>query len=62
MNQFNGKYGCPICLNPGTRVASQYYLPGPNYNVRSNDSVIEDADEAAMKRETVHGIKGPSVL
>ncbi len=30
INQFNGKYGCPTCLNPGTRAASQYYLQSQN--------------------------------
>lgn len=62
MHQFNGKYGCPSCLNPGVRTASQYYLPDNHYDLRSNESVIKDAKEAENKGKVINGIKGQSVL
>ncbi len=62
MHQFNGAYGCPSCLNPGVRTTSQYYLPHHHYDLRTNDSVIINANEADSKGEVTCGIKGHSVL
>ena len=64
MKQFNGKYGCPTCLNPGTRqhTCTQVYLPGNEYPTRSNTSIHRDADEAEWSGTAVNGIKGRSKL
>lgn len=62
MHQFNGEYGCPSCLNPGVRTASRYYLPDCHYDLRTNDSVVANANEADSKGKVVNGIKGHSVL
>ncbi len=62
MHQFNEAYGGPSCLNPGVRTTSRYYLPQHHYDLRTNDSVIINANEADSKGEVTCGIKGHSVL
>lgn len=62
MHQFNGEYGCPSCLHPGIHTSSRYYLPGTEYPLRTNDSILEDAEEAERSGKCINGIKGKSVL
>lgn len=62
MNQFNGVNGCPTCLHPGTWIASRYYLPGCDYPLRTNDSVLKSAENAEQTKRVDAGIKGKSVL
>lgn len=62
MMQFNGKYGCPTCLHPGTWTSTRYYLPGQSYSLRTNEQVIENAEEAETSNSIVKGIKGKSAL
>lgn len=62
MNQFNGANGCPTCLHPGIQLASRYYLPGSEYPLRTNNSVMRSARTAEENNCVVDGIKGKSVL
>ena len=62
MMQFNGQNGCPTCLHPGVWDSSRYYLPDTTYPARTNDSVIEAANDAETNGKVMHGIKGRSVL
>ncbi len=50
MNQFNGVNGCPTCLNPGVRTVSQYYPPDDTYDLRTNESVVKNAEDAEKVR------------
>lgn len=61
MHQFNGKHGCPACLNPGVWTTSRYYLPG-TYPLRDNCSIKKAAEDAIKLREITNGIKGKSIL
>ncbi len=58
MNQFNGVNGCPTCLNPGVRTVSQYYPPDDTYDLRTNESVVKNAEDAENCKTVVQGIKG----
>ncbi len=62
MNQFNGVNGCPTCLNPGIRTVSQYYPPDSSCGLRTNESVMKDAEDAERSKSVVQGIKGKSPL
>ena len=62
MNQFNGANGCPTCLHPGTWTVSRYYLPGQEYSLRTNQSIVEAAANAESRKVVIDGIKGRSVL
>ncbi len=62
MNQFNGVNGCPTCLNPGVRTVSQYYPPDDTYDLRTNESVVKNAEDAEKSKTVVQGIKGKSPL
>ena len=62
MKQFNGYYGCPTCLHPGSHNGrSMVYLPR-SYALRTATSVKRDAEEAERSGSAVHGILGKSVL
>ena len=56
MKQFNGKYGCVYCLNPGSprenmpRVRD--WLPG-SYLLRTHSSFIHHAKETISSNEVV---------
>ncbi|XP_033122015.1 uncharacterized protein LOC117121027 [Anneissia japonica] len=67
--QFNGKYGCAWCLNPGEQVPkggghtnaySSNQLPLPKQ--RDKSSYIKDAELAVQTNSTVHGVKKPSMI
>lgn len=62
MNQFNGQYGCPTCLNPGVWNGSRYYLPDSISILRTNTSFIRAGKEAQLSHCIVNGIKSKSVL
>ena len=62
MNQFNGKNGCPTCLNPGKRTVSQYYPPDYSRGLRTNETVMKAAEDAEKNGAVVDGIKGKSIL
>ena len=39
-----------------------YYLPGQEYSLRSNQSIVEAAANAERRKVVIDGIKGRSVL
>jgi len=63
VKQFNGKYGCHICLHPGLRLPNntRIYLP-LQYRERTHSEVTEMGKKAERKRQAVNGIIGMSVL
>ena len=62
MKQFNGYYGCPTCLHPGSHNGrSMVYLPN-QYSLRTQSSVKHDAEKAQRLHTPVNGIFGKSVL
>lgn len=57
MKQFNRQYGCIYCENPGTPRLScpsaRDWLPG-SHNLRTHQSIIQNAKEATESREAVY--------
>ena len=64
MKQFNGEYGCSVCLHPGKRLGkgTRVYLPGVDYTMRTHINVLHDAKLAESSQLPVNGIKGVSPL
>ena len=61
--QFNGKYGCSVCLNPGTLISrsTRAYLPG-NFELRTHGTVVAAAKEAERNGEAVQGVVSSSPM
>ena len=61
--QFNGEYGCSICLHPGTRLenGAKIYLP-QSYLERTHTTVLAAAKVAEYTGAVVNGIMGTSPL
>ena len=61
--QFNGKYGCSVCLNTGTLISrnTRAYLPG-DFELRTHRTVVTAAKEAERKGEAVQGIISTSPM
>ena len=61
--QYNGKYGCSVCLHPGLRLPNntRIYLP-LQYRERTHSEVVEKGKKAERKGIAVNGIMGTSVL
>lgn len=59
--QFNGEYGCSVCLHPGKRLPNnaRVYLPGTKYAERNHDEVNHSAGQAEGTNASVDGIFGP---
>ena len=63
LTQFNGKYGCPYCLDIGTYEQHRtIYLPSDLHEPRIFSDVILWATMAQKMEEPVYGVFGPSVL
>lgn len=62
--QFNGEYGCSVCLHPGKRLPNnaRVYLPDTMYPERTHAEVKAAAVEAESTRSSVEGILGKSPL
>lgn len=61
--QFNGEYGCSICLHPGKRLPNNARVYLPNLHPeRTHDSVQAAATQAVETNSCVQGIMGPSPL
>lgn len=62
--QYNGKYGCSVCLHPGTLVSRNHrvYLPGDHNIGRTHHSVVTAALEAEAGGEPVNGVIRSSPL
>ena len=64
--QFNGRYGCLYCTNPGENVTPgcSVYLPSAQQHAteRTNSLMITWASDAEISGESVYGVKGHSIL
>lgn len=62
--QFNGKYGCTICLHPGKVIQNQVRYPYQKSKLRDDQSTRKLMMQVhnSEKGESVFGIKGLSVL
>ena len=62
--QFNGEYGCSVCLHPGKRLSnnSRIYLPNQSFAEKTHQQVLADARMAEKTKKSVHGIFGTSPL
>ncbi|KAK3928060.1 Tagatose-6-phosphate kinase [Frankliniella fusca] len=66
--QFNGLYGCGLCLHPGFRMKygrghiRSYSTNAGKFPNRSHDELMQMAREAEQAGKPVKGIKGISVL
>lgn len=66
IHQFNGTYGCSLCLNPGEHVAigngySRVYRGGEGIK-RTRSQHKRDAIKAERENTVVNGVKGVSLL
>lgn len=60
MKQFNGKYGCVYCKNPGASRDGMPMIrnwPPGLWELRTHSSFVEDAREAISSREAVCSFK-----
>lgn len=66
MTQFNGQYGCNLCLHPGEQVqkgnGSVRVYPYKEMPKRDHASTIGNAREAMHHSKSVRGAKGHSCL
>jgi len=65
-NQFNGKYGCSFCLNPGKHIKvgngyARVYCGGEG-TTRTEQQHRRDAEQAVQEDRIIHGVKGVSLL
>ena len=60
--QFNGKYGCSVCLHCGEYSGRSRIYPPAEYPERSHRLVLLAARLAKAKGEAVYGIKGVSPM
>lgn len=56
--QYNGKFGCSVCLHPGKRLPNnaRIYLPDAVYSERTHEAVIAAAEEAERTDSCIEGI------
>lgn len=62
--QFNGEYGCAVCLHPGKRLPNnaRVYLPDTVYSERTHAEVEAAAAKAENTNSSVKGVIGMSPL
>ncbi len=62
--QFNGEFGCSVCLHPGKRLCnnSRVYLPDSTYPDRTHLQIVRAANEAIKTNSSIQGIYGQSPL
>ena len=60
--QYNGRYGCSVCLHPGESVGRNRVYKPTKHPERTHRSVMVAAQLAEVKGECVRGIKGISPL
>ena len=56
--QFNGKFGCTVCLHPGSYVSRRRVYPPTSYELRTHKSILSLAQKASRCGKAVKGIKG----
>ena len=62
-NQFNGKFGCPVCKEEGLLLERRRVYPyNENLVMRTDSKTIEQAIVAFNNSTKVCGVKGPSIL
>ncbi len=61
--QFNGEYGCAVCIHPGLRLGNgaRIYLP-QKHTDRTHQGVMEAATAAQQDNCIVEGVKAVSPL
>ena len=63
MNQYNGRFGCQVCLQEGNTVdRTRTYSYQENILLRTEENVLECSMQALDIRQPVCGVKGPSVI
>lgn len=68
IHQFNGKFGCSWCHNPGESIEkgrghSRVYAEGSeSFDMRTHANMERHGRKAYRKKEPVHGVKGPTKL
>lgn len=62
--QYNGKYGCSVCLHPGERLPNnaRIYPPDQEYEERTHSNVLACATLAEKEKRSVLGVYGISPL
>ena len=62
--QYNGEYGCHVCLNPGKRMPnnSRIYLPQPMYPEKTHNQITVGARLAQLTNKSMLGVNGTSSL
>ncbi len=57
MKQFNGRYGCLVCENPGSTLPTghlhRFWPDIPGSRLRSHESVIKNASDATSNQKPV---------
>ena len=63
MNQYNGRFGCQICLQEGKTVCNTRIYPYQNcVHLRSEADTLMHAKQAYEIQKPVCGVKGPTIL
>lgn len=63
--QFNGKYGCLHCYNPGRKVTNsctRRYIYNKTFPERTNEKYLKDVASSTTKNVITKGVKGPCYL
>ena len=63
MNQYNGRFGCQVCLHEGVTVERTRTYPFKESTyLRTEDNVIESSLQALEMNKPVCGVKGPTIM
>uniref|UniRef100_A0ABD2W6M6 Uncharacterized protein n=1 Tax=Trichogramma kaykai TaxID=54128 RepID=A0ABD2W6M6_9HYME len=63
MNQYNGRFGCQVCVQEGRTVDHRRVYPfKSNLNLRTEKDVLESSIQAVACGFPVCGVKGPTIL
>ena len=63
MNQYNGKFGCQICLQDGVTVdRTRIYPFKEKIILRTEEGVLQCSIQALEIGKPVCGVKGPSII
>lgn len=66
-HQFNGEFGCSLCLHEGHSIKkgsgyTRVYPVRGHKKKRTPEQMLKDATEAVHRQCVVNGVKGPSIL
>lgn len=65
MKQWNGEYGCSVCLDPGDNTVcstSRSWGSNPDNILRTHNGILQDARGSLTSKKPVNGVKGISIL